>query len=761
MTKAQGLVLLALLGLGAFMGPAAEAQTACSALTQTAVLGSLADNVGAGAITPGTLRNMVCSTGNYLVTPTGGTADTLADWTAYLAGTVADPFTITAAGLKTPGSVVAGSPTGGSLGAGTINATGLFVNGVPVSGGLAVPNSVLIGGNGTSLTSVTVGSGLGYSGGTLSVTGAVLPGSVVVGSPTGGNLGTGTVNATGIFINGTAVAGGLTIPNSGLLGGNGSAIVAVTASTGLTLSGGNLSVTTPYNPTLVGITGGSVNGTTVGASSPSTGAFTSLVATGAISGSGFTNFLSSPLPIGSGTPNTGTFTTLNTTGVASLSSVLVGNATGGALGAGTVNATGLYVNGVAVAGGLTVPNSSIIGGNGSVLTSVTVSTGLTFSGGALSVTTPFVPSGVAITGGSVNGTPIGASIASTGAFTTLASSGQLSPASVVVGSPTGGNEGAGTINATGIYLNGVAVAGGLSVPNAVLLGGNGSSLVGVLVGPGLSFGSSTLSVTTPFVPSAVAITGGTINGTSIGASTPSTGSFSALTTSGTNSLSLTNMTGKLTTVSTGSGEGLNLGVWAAAPASANNGAIWMTSAGLYIRPNGTNVGPLGTVQSIATTTPIIGGTISATGTISCPTCATTTSGGALSAVAPITLTAGGAIGLGNTVAESGIYWNASTPVTADVGVISSAFPWATGVISSVDYYTGGTGSPSFTGSVLVNGVAVTGCSVTVNSATPTLGHSCTGGNTITQGQTLVVQTSAINGTPYSALFHVHFTHSNP
>lgn len=760
MIKSWGFrAVLGLLGLLA--SPSAYAQTACSSLTQTAVLGSLADNVPPDYITPGTFRNLVCSTGNYLVTPTGGTADTLADWTAYLAGTATDPFIVTFAGIRTPGSVVAGSPTGGSLGAGTINATGLFVNGVPVSGGLAVPNSGLLGGNGTSLTAVAVGSGLGLSGGTLSVTGALAPTSVVVGSPTGGAQGTGTINATGIFINGTPVAGGLAVPNSGIIGGNGSTFTSVTTGTGLTLSGGTLSVTTPYNPTLVGITGGSINGTTVGISGPASGAFTSLVATGAVTGAGFTNLFASPVPLGSGTPNTGTFTTLSTTGVASISSAVVGNATGGALGTGTVNATGLYVNGVAVAGGLTVPNSNIIGGNGSTLTSVTVGSGLSFSAGSLSVTNPYSPSAVAITGGTVNGTAVGGSIPSTGAFTTLSSSGQLSPASVVVGSATGGNEGAGTVNATGIYVNGVAVAGGLSVPNASLIGGNGSSLVGVVVGSGLSFGSNTLTVSNPYVPGNVAITGGTINGTIIGNSIQAPGSFTTITTTGSNSLSTTGMTGKLTTLATGTTEGLNLGIWAVAPGSPSNGAIWMTSAGLFVRPNGSPIGPLGTVQSIATTSPILGGTISTSGTISCPTCATTISGGALSAVGPITLTAGGAIGLGNTQAETGNYWNASTAVTADQVVLSSSFPWITGTIQSIDYYTGGTGTPSYTGTVLINGVPVTGCSVTVNSSTPTLLHGCSASNTITIGQTLAIQTSSIAGVPYSSLFHIHYSHSNP
>ena len=60
------------------------------------------------------------------------------------------------------------------------------------------------------------------------------------------------------------------------------------------------------------------------------------------------------------------------------------------------------------------------------------------------------------------GTPVGATTPSTGAFTTLTA------ASAVVGSPTGGNQGAGTLNATGLFINGVAVGvSGFRTPYSV------------------------------------------------------------------------------------------------------------------------------------------------------------------------------------------------------------------------------------------------------------------------------------------------------
>jgi hypothetical protein len=68
----------------------------------------------------------------------------------------------------------------------------------------------------------------------------------------------------------------------------------------------------------VAITGGSVDGTTVGATTASTGAFTTLSASSAVSGTGFSTYLASPPAIGGTTAAAGTFTTLTATGQTSL-----------------------------------------------------------------------------------------------------------------------------------------------------------------------------------------------------------------------------------------------------------------------------------------------------------------------------------------------------------------------------------------------------------------------------------------------------------
>jgi hypothetical protein len=62
------------------------------------------------------------------------------------------------------------------------------------------------------------------------------------------------------------------------------------------------------------IQGVSINATPIGSITPSTGAFTTLSASGTVSGVGFSNYLASPPSIGATTPSTGAFTTLSASG---------------------------------------------------------------------------------------------------------------------------------------------------------------------------------------------------------------------------------------------------------------------------------------------------------------------------------------------------------------------------------------------------------------------------------------------------------------
>lgn len=95
------------------------------------------------------------------------------------------------------------------------------------------------------------------------------------------------------------------------------------------------------------IGGGEIDATPIGASSASTGAFTTLSASSTVSGTGFTTYLASPPPIGSTAANSGAFTTLSATGNTTL-----GNASGDTI---TANA-----------GTMNIPNNLVFNGTGSV-----------------------------------------------------------------------------------------------------------------------------------------------------------------------------------------------------------------------------------------------------------------------------------------------------------------------------------------------------------------------------------------------------------
>jgi len=97
----------------------------------------------------------------------------------------------------------------------------------------------------------------------------------------------------------------------------------------------------------VDINGGTIDGTTIGAATPSTGAFTTLAASSTVSGAGFTARFATPGPIGNTLASTGNFTTLGATG-----NVTLGDAAGDEVthNAGTVN----------------IPNNLIYSGTGTV-----------------------------------------------------------------------------------------------------------------------------------------------------------------------------------------------------------------------------------------------------------------------------------------------------------------------------------------------------------------------------------------------------------
>lgn len=120
-------------------------------------------------------------------------------------------------------------------------------------------------------------------------------------------------------------------------------------------------------------------------------------------------------------------------------------------GAGTINVAGLYVNGTAVGAGSSPANPA-------------TSIGLTVANGSA---TTFMRSDAA--------PALAQNISPTWTGTHTFSNG-VQAASLVLGSPTGGNKGAGTVNATAVYANGVSLSGvsGLVIAKGEIQYGSGS-----------------------------------------------------------------------------------------------------------------------------------------------------------------------------------------------------------------------------------------------------------------------------------------------
>jgi hypothetical protein len=246
------------------------------------------------------------------------------------------------------------------------------------------------------------------------------------------SAGTGlSLNNTTFFLSNTAVVAGsygnaaavpvVTVNAQGQLTNvtNTPIVIANSSVTGL----GTMSI---QNANDVAISGGSVNGTAVGNSSASTGAFTTLSASSTVSGTGFSNYLNSPPSIGGTAPNTGSFTTLNASQTATLSANVV-----------TSNLTGFLFgnNSSPVTASPTIPGASITG-LGTMSTQN--ATSVTITGGTIN--------GVAHTGGSIDNMTIGATTANTVVGTTITANTGFVGSGASLSALNGSNISSGTVS---------------------------------------------------------------------------------------------------------------------------------------------------------------------------------------------------------------------------------------------------------------------------------------------------------------------------
>jgi hypothetical protein len=239
-----------------------------------------------------------------------------------------------------------------------------------------------------------------------------------------GNVATITVNAQGQLTN--AVNTAIVVPSSSVTG---------------------LGTMALQNATSVDITGGSINGTLIGNASPSNASFTTISASGVVSGVGFANYLNAPPSIGGATANTGAFTSLSASGTLTASANVVTSALTGFL----------YGNNSSpVTASTTIPSSAVVG------------FGTMANQNA---------NNVAITGGAINGTLIGNSNAAAITGTTITASTVFAGSGASLSALNGSNISSGTI-AVGVGGTGI---GALTNNNVIL--GNGSSAV-KFVAPG-------------------------------------------------------------------------------------------------------------------------------------------------------------------------------------------------------------------------------------------------------------------------------------
>ena len=236
----------------------------------------------------------------------------------------------------------------------------------------------------------------------------------------------------------------------------------------------------------VDINAGNIDGTIIGASSPTSATFTSatlnnnLSVTGTSTLVGTTTITSVDLNsgaidnavIGNATPVAGTFTTLNanTSLVAATADINGGTLDGATVGA-SVPSTGSFTT-LGASGTSTLATVDINGGNidGTIIGASTTAAGsfttLSTSGQATLAT-------VDINGGSIDGATVGASSASTGAFTTLSSSGGITGnvTGNLTGNVTGNVTGDVTGNVTGNLTGNVTAGSGTSTFTNVTIDG--------------------------------------------------------------------------------------------------------------------------------------------------------------------------------------------------------------------------------------------------------------------------------------------------
>ena len=451
----------------------------------------------------------------------GGTNATTAGAARTSLGAAASGSNADITALTNAAGIQIGAPTAGAQGAGTINATGLFINGVGVGTGSGSVTSVAA--TVPSFLSVT-GSPITTSGTlAISLSGTALPvanggtgqttytdGQLLIGNSTGNTLTKATLTAgSGISI--TNSAGGITITSTAG-GGTVTSVAASGGTTGLSFTGSP--ITTSGTLTLAGTLAIASGGT--GATSAS-GARLTLSAAGSGANSDITSLtgLTTALSVGQGG-----------TGVATAPSngqLLIGNGTGYSVATLTAG-SGISISNSA--GGVTITSTA----GGGTVTSVAASggtTGLTLAGGPITGAGTFTLAGTLVVANGGTGTTTLTGLVKgngTAAFTAATAGTDYVAPGGALGTPSSGT----LTNCTFPTLNQntTGTASNVTGTVAILNGGTGATTAGAALTNLGAYPASNPSGFTSNTGTVTSVGGtGTVSGLSLSGTVTTSGSL--------------------------------------------------------------------------------------------------------------------------------------------------------------------------------------------------------------------------------------------